>query len=75
MIHIQRKGSGHLETVDSFVSMKEAKEMLKEYRTSDHSAEYYISSRACKAWKDSERAYKAGRASVMADSGVFHAPF
>lgn len=31
-------------------SLKEARVMLKEYRLSDSSAEYYLSRRACKAW-------------------------
>lgn len=52
MIYIQRRGQGYLETVDEFASRKEAREMLKEYRISDPSAHYYMSSRACKAWED-----------------------
>ena len=48
MRYIQRKGQGYLETVDEFETSKEARAMLKEYRQADHSAEYYISSRACK---------------------------
>lgn len=53
MTYIQRKGDGYLETVDEFETRKEAREMLKEYRLSDPSAEYYISSRACKEWRES----------------------
>ena len=49
-VYIQRKGQGHLETVDQFDTRKEAREMLKEYRMSDPSADYYLSSRPCKAW-------------------------
>lgn len=52
MYYIQRKDIRYLETGDEFEKFKEAKEMLKEYRLSDYSAEYYISSRACKAWKE-----------------------
>lgn len=52
MVYIQRKGDGYLETVDEFETMKEAKEMVKEYRMSDTSADYYISQRACKAWSE-----------------------
>jgi hypothetical protein len=52
MIYIQRKGQGYLETVDEFETRKEAREMLKEYRLSDSSAHFYLSSRACKAWKE-----------------------
>ena len=51
MIYIQRKDQWQLETVDEFATMKEAREMLKEYRLSDPSAHYYTSSRACKGWK------------------------
>ncbi len=50
MIYIQRKSAGYLETVDAFDTMKDARAMLKEYRLSDSSAEYYLSRRACKAW-------------------------
>ena len=39
-----------LETVDQFETFKEAREMVQEYRMSDHSANYYISQRACKDW-------------------------
>jgi hypothetical protein len=48
--YIQRKGAGYLETVDEFDSRKEARAMLAEYRLSDPSACYYLSSRACKDW-------------------------
>jgi hypothetical protein len=51
MYYIQRKDRRELETVDQFEKFKEAREMLKEYRLSDYSAEYYISSRACKEWR------------------------
>lgn len=52
MFYIQRKGQGHLETVDEFPTMKEARAMLTEYRISDPSAVFYISKRACKGWRD-----------------------
>jgi hypothetical protein len=51
MLYIQRKDSNGLETVDEFTTRKEARAMLDEYRLSDWSAVYYISSRCCKAWK------------------------
>lgn len=51
--YIQRKDGKDLETVDEFETFKDAKAMVNEYRMSDKSAEYYISSRACKAWRDS----------------------
>jgi len=52
MIYIQRKDNRQLETVDEFSTRKEAREMLKEYRLSDPSAEYYLSTRPCKDWRD-----------------------
>jgi hypothetical protein len=51
MTYIQRKGDGYLETVDEFATRKEARAMLDEYRTADPSAIYYLSGRACKAWR------------------------
>lgn len=50
MFYIQRSGDGCLETVDEFTTHKEARAMLSEYRMSDPTASYYISSRACRAW-------------------------
>jgi hypothetical protein len=52
MYYIQRKDSRELETVDEFETRKEARAMLAEYRMSDPSAHYYISTRACKDWRD-----------------------
>jgi hypothetical protein len=52
MTYIQRKGDGYLETVDEFSTRKEARKMLAEYQLSDPYAEYYLSSRPCKAWKE-----------------------
>ena len=52
MFYIQRRGDGYLETVDEFETRKEAKLMLAEYRMSDPTAEFYISRRACKAWRE-----------------------
>lgn len=52
MKYIQRRGNGYLETVDEFTTRKEARAMLVEYRISDPTAHFYISSRACKAWRD-----------------------
>ena len=54
MFYIQRKDARQLETVDQFDSRREALDMVREYRMADHSANYYISSRACKEWADSE---------------------
>lgn len=49
--YIQRKDGCSLETVDEFATRKEARAMLAEYRMSDPSASYYLSSRPCKSWK------------------------
>lgn len=54
MNYIQRKEGKQLETIDEFETYKEAFLTLKEYRMSDYLAEYYISSRCCKAWKESK---------------------
>jgi len=53
--YIQRKDGRQLETVDQFDTLKEAREMLAEYRLADYSADYYISSRACKDWHDNDQ--------------------
>lgn len=55
MFYIQRKDNFYLETVDQFENKTEARIMLAEYQKSDFSALYYLSSRACKAWRESER--------------------
>ena len=52
MIYINRKDSYGLETVDEYNAPRRyAYEMLKEYRLSDPYAHYYLSQRACKAWR------------------------
>ena len=52
--YIQRKDNqfNTLETVDEFDTFREARAMLTEHRMSDPSAEFYISQRPCKDWKD-----------------------
>ncbi len=52
MHYIKRKDARQLETVDEFDTYKEAHAMLTEYRMSDPAANYYISSRPCKAWRE-----------------------
>jgi len=52
MVYVQRKDSNYLETVDEFETMKEAREMLKEYRMSDPYGYFYLSQRACKDWNN-----------------------
>ena len=46
MVYVQRKDGKTLETVDQFETWKEARGVIKEYRLSDSSANYYLSSRA-----------------------------
>lgn len=52
MYYIQRNTLTEplLETVDQFEKLSEARQMLKEYRLSDQSADYYLSTRACRNW-------------------------
>lgn len=54
MIYIQMKYGKDLETVDEFETRKEAKLMIIEYRLIGD-AYYYLSSRACKAWRESKK--------------------
>lgn len=54
MTYIQRKGQGYLETVDEFTTWKEARDMLDEYRMSDPSGDFYLSSRPCRDWRESK---------------------
>lgn len=51
--YIQRKDAQQLETVDEFETRKEARAMVAEYQMADPSAEYYVSTRACKDWRES----------------------
>jgi hypothetical protein len=50
MVYVQRRDGRYLETVDEFKTYHEAKSMLVEYRMSDPSGLYYLSSRPCRAW-------------------------
>ena len=52
MTYIQRRDNStrQLETVDEFETRREARAMLTEYRMSDPSGSYYLSSRPCKEW-------------------------
>ena len=54
MTYIQRKDNQFklLETVDEFEERSEARKMLNEYRLSDPYGEYYLSTRACKEWRE-----------------------
>lgn len=72
MIYIQRKDSNGLETVDELETRKEAREMLKEYRLSDNSAEYYTSQRACKEWKAKDMTINTLKNTVAAYNAQFN---
>lgn len=50
MYYIQRKDSNYLERVDEFETAREARDMCREYRLSDTSAHFYVSTRACRDW-------------------------
>lgn len=50
MHYIQRDGQQVRETVDEFETRREAIDMVKEYRLSDPSARYWISTRPCRDW-------------------------
>jgi hypothetical protein len=54
MIYLQRKDENGLETIDEFESHKEARAMLREYIASDPRAHHYLSSRACKSWREAK---------------------
>lgn len=54
-IYINRKSGRDIETVDEFETIKDARAMCREYQIADYSAPYYTSTRACKAWRDSEK--------------------
>ena len=52
MKYINMKSVYGTETVDQFDTMKEAREMVKEYNMSDSQSNYYISSRCTKEWRE-----------------------
>ena len=54
-VYINRKGQGYTETVSDYTDRKEAKKDLTEYRLSDSFGYYYLSTRACKEWRDSHK--------------------
>jgi hypothetical protein len=57
MPYINRRSINHpsqgVETIDFFSTRREAVKMLREYSIADYSAEYYISSRSTKEWRES----------------------
>lgn len=54
MKYINIKNNGEVETVDQFETMKEAREMVKEYNLGDSYNYYYISSRSTKEWRNEQ---------------------
>lgn len=55
MPYVNRRDGRDVETVDSFATHKEARAMAREYALGDPSAAYYVSARACKAWREEVR--------------------
>lgn len=43
---------GSRETVDEFDTLREAKEMLSEYRMAFYGENLYLSARCCKNWRE-----------------------
>lgn len=55
MYYIQFKYKGQpLETIAEYDCLRQAREDLREYRFADPYASYYLSQRACKAWRESK---------------------
>lgn len=54
MHYIQRRDTHQLETVAEFADYREAVRCLREYRFADRSATYYLSTRACRAWREGQ---------------------
>lgn len=56
MVYINSKGSDGIETIDQFNSLKEAKEMIKEYRLAFGSNYFlYLSQRSTKEWREQNK--------------------
>jgi len=52
-VFVNTKAGGAVETVDSFETRREAREMLREYQMSAPGMGYYLSTRATKDWRES----------------------
>lgn len=55
--YVNRNGQGQRETVDAFPfdtkeDRAEARRCVREYNLADPTARHYLSSRACKEWKE-----------------------
>lgn len=55
MFYINTKTIDGVETVDQFETRKEAREMLSEYQMSAPEMGYYLSTRATREWRESEK--------------------
>jgi hypothetical protein len=55
MFYINTRYSGEVEMVDQFDNRKEARAMLSEYQLSAPEMGYYLSSRATREWRESEK--------------------
>lgn len=69
MLYINRQGQGYRETVDEVFATNtytpyeavkslhnNAVKLVREYRLADPSARYWVSTRACKGWKEKHEA-------------------
>ncbi len=60
--YIQRREGKTLETVGEFANWREARNEIRDHRESDPTAEYYISTRPCRSWRENkEPTYKIVR--------------
>ena len=50
MYYINYKYNNEVETIEEFKTLKEAKELLKEYKMVSHY--YYLSKRSTKVWRE-----------------------
>ena len=53
MYYIQRREGRMLETVDEFTTRREARAMVAEYAMAGPAGHYYVSTRACREWRES----------------------
>lgn len=76
MPYVNRHDGREVETVDSFDSWKEARDMVAEYRLADPSAVYRVSTRATRDWREAEReAARPSRVDAPAGLLAYHDSF
>jgi len=52
MIYINIKYNGHIETIDEASTMKEARQMVREYNYLNDGVKYYISNKCTNEWRN-----------------------